>query len=168
MHLSRDDNRLAKLIEESIPDSLRLAKHPDAELVNLAIATVLLAIKESSSLTLRGQRHDIREALEGYFGHTFAPHIAKEDEDWGALQSKAKSAEDIRKELHEAIGQAVHEFKQGAEEAHASAYEKAMAAFRANPRAVLSDIVGTTAADRIAQKLEEGNYTDGANPPVEK
>lgn len=155
MHLSRDDARLARLIEQSIPDSLRLAKHPDAELVNLAIATVLLAIKESHSFTLRGQRNDVREALDGYFHHTFAPHIAQEDEDWNAMKGRAASADEIRKELHNAIGEAVQQFKHESESAHHSAYEKAMAAFRANPHAVVSDIPGTTLEDRIKQGSEE-------------
>lgn len=107
------DERLAKLIEGSIPDSLRLAKHPDAELVNLAIATVLAAIEDSSAFTLRGQRKDIRKALETYYESHYAPHIAKEDEDWGSLKARAETAEKLRKHLKEDIREAIAEVRSG-------------------------------------------------------
>lgn len=83
----------AKLIESMIPDSLRLAGHPDAELVNRAIATVIVAMDESSAMTLRGMAKDVRRALEGYYQGVYQPHIAKEDEDWSALKTKAQAYE---------------------------------------------------------------------------
>lgn len=82
----------AKLIESMIPDSLRLAGHPDAELVNRAIATVIVAMDESSAMTLRGMAKDVRRALEGYYQGVYQPHVAKEDEDWSALKARAEAA----------------------------------------------------------------------------
>ena len=82
----------AKLIESMIPDSLRLAGHPDAELVNRAIATVIVAMDESSAMTLRGMAKAVRHALEGYYQGVYQPHIAKEDEDWSALKARAEAA----------------------------------------------------------------------------
>ena len=158
MHLSRDDERVARLIEQAIPDSLRLAKHPDAELVNLAIATVLLAVRDSHSFTLRGQRNDVRNALEGYFAHTFAPHIAQEDEDWSSMKARAASADEIRKELHTAIGDAVHAFKEhseGLSKSQQEQYDRMMAAYRANPRGVVLDLPGHTPEDIVAKAEAE-------------
>lgn len=82
----------AKLIEGMIPDELRLASHPDAALVNEALATAITAMNESDSISLAGMRADVRKALTAYFGGTFSKHISEEDEAWGAMKAKVESA----------------------------------------------------------------------------
>lgn len=84
--------KTAVLIERCIPDSLRLADHPDAAIVNQAIATVLTAWNESDSLTDASRAKDVHKALEAYFANVYQPHISKEDEDWNALKKRAESA----------------------------------------------------------------------------
>lgn len=87
----------AKLIEGMIPDELRLAPHPDAALVNEAIATVLTAMDESDALTLAGKSRDVRKALLAFYNGTYVKHIAEEDELWTSMQAKA---EKYRPEAH--------------------------------------------------------------------
>ena len=82
----------ARIIQKAIPDSLRLNEHPDAKLVCDAIATVLVAIRESDSITLNGQATDINAALSKYDESVFKPHITQEDEDWNAVKAKAALA----------------------------------------------------------------------------
>jgi hypothetical protein len=82
----------AKLIEGMIPDELRLASHPDAALVNEALATAITAMNESDSISLAGMRADVRKALTAYFNGTFSKHISEEDEAWGKMKAKAESA----------------------------------------------------------------------------
>jgi len=82
----------ARIIQKAIPDSLRLNEHPDAKLVCDAIATVLVAIRESDSITLNGQATDINAALSKYDESVFKPHITQEDEDWNAIKAKAALA----------------------------------------------------------------------------
>ena len=79
----------ARLIEKAIPDELRLAPHPDAALVNEAIATVITAIDESDSLTLAGKMRDVRKALMVFYAGTYTKHISEEDELWNATKAKA-------------------------------------------------------------------------------
>ena len=81
----------AKLIERMIPDSLRLADHPDAAIVNAAVATVITAINESDAMTLSGASKDVHAALQRYYESVYVPHIAKEDEDWNGLKSQVES-----------------------------------------------------------------------------
>lgn len=86
----------AEFIEACIPDELRTAGHPDTELVNAGIASALLAWRHSDSVWEKNRCKDIRAALSAYFSGVYQPHIAKEDEDWSALQSKANEADSLR------------------------------------------------------------------------
>jgi hypothetical protein len=86
----------AEFIEASIPDKLRLAEHPDAELINRMIATALLAYRNSDSVWEKNKCKDINFALLKAYEEVFAPHIAKEDEDWNALKSKASEVDSLR------------------------------------------------------------------------
>ena len=84
----------AEFVEKCIPDSLRLAKHQDAELVNQAIATALLAYRKAlrDNVWEKNIASDIARAMSGYMESVYVPHIAKEEEDWGKLQLEAEEA----------------------------------------------------------------------------
>ncbi len=84
---------LAELIEKGVPDELRLAAHPDGQMVNSVIATILYAINESERITTFGRMTDVNAALVVWNREVFAPHIAKEDEDWGAKDAKIAELE---------------------------------------------------------------------------
>ena len=114
----------AKLIERAIPDELRLAQHPDGKLVNQAIATVLVAINESSALTLNGQCKDIRHALSRYYEAMFVPHMTEEDELWNSLKAQAELAPKPHELAVMALENAAHSGDESAyEEALERAYE---------------------------------------------
>lgn len=87
----------AQLIEKAIPDELRLAPHPDAALINEALATVIVALNNSDYLTLSGKMNDVRKALLAFHSGTYVKHIAEEDELWTSMQAKA---EKYRPEAH--------------------------------------------------------------------
>lgn len=87
----------AQLIEKAIPDELRLAPHPDAALINEALATVIVALNNSDYLTLSGKMNDVRKALLAFYNGTYVKHIAEEDELWTSIQAKA---EKYRPEAH--------------------------------------------------------------------
>jgi len=93
----------ARLIEKAIPDELRLASHPDAALVNEAIATVLTAMDESDSLTLAGKMKDVRKALMVYYTGTFTKHISEEDEAWGKMKGEAEANKGVIEELRSRV-----------------------------------------------------------------
>lgn len=84
----------AAFIEKCIPDSLRLAKHQDAELVNSAIATALLAYRKAlrDNVWEKNICSDVAMALSGFMEGTYTPHISQENEDWSKLQLEAEEA----------------------------------------------------------------------------
>lgn len=84
----------AQFIEKCIPDSLRLAKHQDAELVNSAIATALLAYRKAlrDNVWEKNICSDVAMALSGFMEGTYTPHISQENEDWSKLQLEAEEA----------------------------------------------------------------------------
>lgn len=84
----------SKFVELCIPDSLRLAKHQDAALVNLAIATTLIAYRKAirDNVWEKNQASDIARAIAGFMESAYVPHISQEEEDWGKLQLEAEEA----------------------------------------------------------------------------
>jgi hypothetical protein len=84
----------AKFIEACIPDSLRLAEHQDAALVNEAIATTLMAYRKAlrDNVWEKNIAADINRAMTAYMEGTYVPHISKENEDWSKLQLEAEEA----------------------------------------------------------------------------
>jgi hypothetical protein len=84
----------AKFIEACIPDSLRLAEHQDAALVNEAIATALLAYRKAmrDNVWEKNIASDIAKAMTAYMESAYVPHISKENEDWSKLQLEAEEA----------------------------------------------------------------------------
>lgn len=84
----------SKFVELCIPDSLRLAKHQDAALVNLAIATTLIAYRKAirDNVWEKNQAADIARAIAGFMESAYVPHISQEEEDWGKLQLEAEEA----------------------------------------------------------------------------
>ena len=84
----------AKFIELCIPDSLRLAEHQDAALVNEAIATTLMAYRKAlrDNVWEKNIAADINRAMNAYMEGTYVPHISKENEDWSKLQLEAEEA----------------------------------------------------------------------------
>jgi hypothetical protein len=84
----------AKFIEACIPDSLRLAEHQDAALVNEAIATALLAYRRAmrDNVWEKNIASDIAKAMSAYMESGYLPHISKENEDWSKLQLEAEEA----------------------------------------------------------------------------
>ena len=84
----------AKFIEACIPDSLRLAQHQDAALVNEAIATALLAYRRAmrDNVWEKNIASDIAKAMSAYMESSYLPHISKENEDWSKLQLEAEEA----------------------------------------------------------------------------
>lgn len=93
----------AKLIEGMIPDELRLASHPDAALVNEALATAITAMNESDSISLAGMRADVRKALTAYFNGTFSKHISEEDEAWGKMKGEVEAHKGVIEELRSRV-----------------------------------------------------------------
>jgi hypothetical protein len=85
----------SKFVELCIPDSLRLAKHQDAALVNLAIATTLIAYRKAirDNVWEKNQASDIARAIAGFMESAYVPHISQEEEDWTSLQKKAEEAQ---------------------------------------------------------------------------
>jgi len=84
----------AEFIEKCIPDSLRLAEHQDAALVNEAIATTLMAYRKAlrDNVWEKNIAADINRAMTAYMEGTYVPHISKENEDWSKLQLEAEEA----------------------------------------------------------------------------
>ncbi len=82
----------AHLIEKGIPASIRNAEHPDGKMIASMAATIIHALNESDNMTVNGMMTDVHKALERWNTEVFVPHIAQEDEDWGALKAKAALA----------------------------------------------------------------------------
>jgi len=73
----------------AIPSALK-SDHPDSALVVQALAVALAACEDSGAMTAKGRMRDVHAALSSVYVPIFQAHIAKEDEDWGALKAKAE------------------------------------------------------------------------------
>lgn len=74
----------------AIPSELK-TDHPDAALVVQGIMIALRADEDSGAIRAKDRMKAVHSALSSVYGPIFAAHIAKEDEDWGALKSKAQA-----------------------------------------------------------------------------
>ena len=72
----------------AIPAALK-TEHPDSALVVQGILIALRADENSTALTAKGRMRAVHDALLNLFAPELAAHLAKEDEDWGALKAKA-------------------------------------------------------------------------------
>jgi hypothetical protein len=97
----------SKFVELCIPDSLRLAEHQDAALVNEAIATTLMAYRKAlrDNVWERNIAADINRAMSAFMEGTYVPHISKENEDWSNLQLEAEEARVMKAAQTEATAQ---------------------------------------------------------------
>lgn len=91
--MTRDD-KVAILVEQWIPDSLRLSEDHDARLVSSAITAVIGAIYDSDRITMKAQSPEVREALSRWTDTIYAEHMAKEREHYSSIEEKASRAVD--------------------------------------------------------------------------
>lgn len=93
----------------AIPPELK-TDHPDAALVVQGILIAIAANENSGGLSAKGRMRDTFAALQSVFFPIFQAHIAKEDEDWGALNRRVQIAESepvtVNTGLPEDIGEA--------------------------------------------------------------
>lgn len=89
--MNRDD-RVALLVTQYIPDSLRLSTNKDAQLVSSALTVLIGAMHDSERMTLKGMASDGRNALEAWESTIFRDHVAAEESDYASLTDKASRA----------------------------------------------------------------------------